>query len=133
MSGKTLGMVVLGTVGGLVFALGMCMCLVPEWGLFNPGVAAVAVGVVLLGATYVAYRRSHPRARREPADRAVLAAFVVGVVGMLALGVGMSLVLVGGASGGPMLLGGMALGVAGLLACILNYPVFSYRRKGGAE
>ncbi len=29
--------------GGLLFALGMCMCLLPEWNAFVPGVA-VATG-----------------------------------------------------------------------------------------
>ena len=31
MKKDTLLEIILGTVGGLVFALGMCMCLLPEW------------------------------------------------------------------------------------------------------
>lgn len=27
---------VLGTVGGLLLAIGMCMCLLPEWNAFTP-------------------------------------------------------------------------------------------------
>ena len=37
-----------GTVGGLLFALGMCMCLLPEWNAFNEGVVAIAAGAVIL-------------------------------------------------------------------------------------
>jgi len=33
-----------GIVSGLVFALGMCMCLLPEWNMFNLGI----VGIVML-------------------------------------------------------------------------------------
>ena len=28
---------ILGTVGGVLFALGMCMALIPEWDAFKPG------------------------------------------------------------------------------------------------
>lgn len=29
---------ILSTIGGVLFALGMCMCLVTEWGSFDAGV-----------------------------------------------------------------------------------------------
>lgn len=38
MKKETLLEIILGTVGGLVFAIGMCMCLIPEWDLFKTGV-----------------------------------------------------------------------------------------------
>ena len=39
---------VLGTAGGLLLALGMCMCLLPEWNAFVPGVALATIGGVAL-------------------------------------------------------------------------------------
>lgn len=36
-----------GTVSGLLFSLGMCMCLLPEWNAFKPGVGCTAVGWIL--------------------------------------------------------------------------------------
>ena len=39
---------VMGTVGGLLFALGMCMALLPEWNAFTPGVICGAVGAAVL-------------------------------------------------------------------------------------
>lgn len=36
---------ILGTIGGILFALGMCMALIPEWNAFNQG---VVLGVILL-------------------------------------------------------------------------------------
>ena len=37
-----------GTVGGLLFSLGMCMCLLPEWNAFKPGVVFGALGMMIL-------------------------------------------------------------------------------------
>ena len=36
---------ILGTIGMVFFALGMCMALLPEWGMFRQGIAAVCTGV----------------------------------------------------------------------------------------
>lgn len=133
MKKETLQSIILGTAGGLVFALGMCMCLVEEWRLFTPGVVAIVIGLVVLLALAYLYRKAHPRQPREPFDRGVLASVVAGTFGMLALGIGMSLMLVAGAGSRASMLGGMALGVVGLLVCVLNYPVFAYKRKGSEE
>ena len=35
---------ILGTVSGLLFALGMCMALLPEWNAFKIGVVCTAIG-----------------------------------------------------------------------------------------
>ena len=37
---------VMGTVSGVLFALGMCMALLPEWNAFKEGVIFGAVGIV---------------------------------------------------------------------------------------
>ena len=44
---------ILGTIGGLLFALGMCMCLLPEWNAFQPGVICTAIGAVILVVQFV--------------------------------------------------------------------------------
>ena len=46
MKKKNFVSLLFGTVGGILFALGMCMCLLPEWGAFTPGVVIAAVGAV---------------------------------------------------------------------------------------
>lgn len=33
MKKETLLEIILGTIGGLIFAIGMCMCLIPEWNM----------------------------------------------------------------------------------------------------
>lgn len=39
---------ILGTIGGVFFALGMCMALLPEWGMAQQGVICGVIGLVVL-------------------------------------------------------------------------------------
>lgn len=48
MTKKSFVYLVLTVIGGLMFALGMCMCLLPEWNAFGPGVVVTALGAVAL-------------------------------------------------------------------------------------
>ncbi|KAA8820462.1 hypothetical protein CSQ85_01345 [Bifidobacterium rousetti] len=47
MTRKNFVSMILGTIGGILFALGMCMGLLPEWNAFNQGVIVGLVGIVL--------------------------------------------------------------------------------------
>ena len=38
---------ILGTIGGIFFALGMCTALLPEWGMSGQGIAAGIAGLLL--------------------------------------------------------------------------------------
>ena len=46
MKKETLLEIILGTIGGLIFAIGMCMCLIPEWNMFKAGVVVTIIGLV---------------------------------------------------------------------------------------
>ena len=39
---------ILGTIGVVFFALGMCMCTIEEWAMFRQGIIAGAIGLVVL-------------------------------------------------------------------------------------
>lgn len=39
---------IFGILGGMLFGLGMCMCMLPEWGLFREGILMGAAGLVVL-------------------------------------------------------------------------------------
>ena len=52
---------VLGTVGVVFFALGMCMGLLPQWGMFRQGVVCGVVGLVILLATVAVWRKMEAR------------------------------------------------------------------------
>ena len=100
---------VLGTVSGVLFALGMCMAMIPEWGAFQPGIISGCVGLVLGLVTLLVWRRME---RKEPirvSGKTVLTVFV-GVVGALALGIGMCFTMVWG-----KLVTGIAVGISGIV------------------
>ena len=48
MSKKNFITLVLSTVGGILFAIGMCMCLVTVWSMMLPGILIGIVGILLL-------------------------------------------------------------------------------------
>ncbi|MBQ7886624.1 MAG: hypothetical protein IJ313_06995 [Clostridia bacterium] len=82
----------LGVVGFLTFGVGMCMCLLPEWNLFKPGVAVIAVGIAVLAA--LAIQRWTLAGR--PAihvNGKLLGKALFGALGVLVMGGGMSMVL----------------------------------------
>ena len=83
----------LGTVSGILFALGMCMALLPEWNMFTQGVVFGSVGAVLGLITVFVWRKMERKPSIKLSSKNVVA-IIVGVVGALVLGVGMCLCLV---------------------------------------
>ena len=47
---------VLGTISGVFFSLGMCMALLEEWNAFKPGVVMGCAGLVLALITVIVWR-----------------------------------------------------------------------------
>jgi len=126
MKKSTLLEIILGTIGGLTFSLGMCMCLLPEWNMFAAGVVIGIIGAVILLCIIPVYLKDHPRKKNDKkVDWSLLLTWIVGVVGSLILGFGMSKILVDGASSADMLVG-LITGIIGLIICILNYPIHAY-------
>ena len=117
MKKSTLVAMILGTVGGVFFALGMCMALLPEWGMFNQGIACGVIGLVILLVDLLIWRRMEGKAPIHVTPKAV-GTVVVGVLGALLLGVGMCLSMVFG----NMVLG-IAVGVAGFVVLLLLIPL----------
>ena len=125
MKRETLIQIILGTVGGLIFSVGMCMWLVKEWNMFAAGVIVSIIGFLILLAIIPMYRSTHPKKPSKPIDMGLLATWIVGVVGALVMGFGMSKIMVGEASTADMVVG-LITGVVGLLVCVLNYPIYAY-------
>lgn len=125
MKKETLLEIVLGTIGGLVFAIGMCMCLLPEWDMFTVGVVTAIIGFVILLAIIPIYRKDHPKKKRGPINWGIVFTWTIGVVGSLIMGFGMSKIMVEGASNSDMIVG-LITGVVGLVICVLNYPIYAY-------
>ena len=108
---------ILGTVSGVLFALGMCMAMLPEWNAFKPGVIFGSVGLVLGGMTVIVWRRMEGKQPVHFSGKAVLTA-IVGIAGALALGVGMCFCMVWG-----KMAMGIVIGLAGIVALLTLIPL----------
>lgn len=125
MKRETLLQIILGTVGGLIFAIGMCMCLLPEWDMFTAGVVTSIVGFIVLLCIIPVYRSTHPKKEHEPIDKGLLLTWIIGIVGSLIMGFGMSKIMVGNVSQIDLIIG-LITGIIGLIVCVLNYPIYAY-------
>lgn len=118
MQKKTFISLVLGVLGGLMFSIGMCMCLLPEWGMFKPGVVVTAIGAVALLILFIWLRKQSGKAPAKP-DWKLIGKIAYGVLAALILGLGMCLIMVWG----KMLLG-LVIGVVGILLLLGLIPMF---------
>ena len=125
MKKDTLVEIILGTIGGLVFAIGMCMCLIPEWNLMKAGVITSIIGFIILLLIIPVYRKSHPKKEHGPINWSLVVTFVIGIAGVLLMGFGMSKIMVETSEKADMIVG-LITGVVGLLICVLNYPIYAY-------
>lgn len=125
MKKETLLQIILGTIGGLVFAIGMCMCLLPEWNLFTQGVIVSIIGFIILLGIIPIYRKNHPKKKHGPINWEIVFTWLIGIFGSLIMEFGMSKIMVGEASSADMIVG-LITGVVGLVICVLNYPIYSY-------
>ncbi len=93
MKKSTFVAMILGTVGGILFALGMCMTLIPEWNAFRPGVIMGVIGAVTLLAMVLVWRKMENKTPVKLSGKTI-GASLIGIVGALLLGVGMCLTMV---------------------------------------
>lgn len=108
---------ILGTVGCVFFALGMCMCLIQEWGVSRQGIVCGAAGLVVLLVDLLIWRKMEGKAPIVVSPR-TLGLVALGVAGALLLGVGMCLSMVFG-----KLVAGIVVGLIGIVALLLLIPL----------
>ena len=125
MKKETLLEIILGTIGGLIFAIGMCMCLIPEWNLLKTGVIISILGFIILLFIIPIYRKNHPKKERGPINWGIVFTWIIGIIGSLIMGFGMSKVMIETPSSTDIIIG-LITGVIGLIICVLNYPIYSY-------
>ena len=104
------------------------MCLIPEWDLFKVGVVVSIVGLIILLCIIPIYKKEHPSTTSKKINLSFVLAFVIGIIGALIMGFGMSKVMVDNANRSDMLIG-IITGVIGLIVCVLDYPIYSYLKK----
>lgn len=107
----------LGTVSGVLFALGMCMALLPEWNAFKPGIIFGAVGIILGLITVIVWRKMEHKAPIKLNGR-MIALTVFGIIGALTLGVGMCFCMVW-----ENIILGTIIGLVGILLLLSLIPI----------
>lgn len=108
---------ILGTIGMVFFALGMCMALIEEWGMFRQGIVAGVVGIVILLITLLVWRRMEGKEPIKLSGKTV-GTVVFAIFGALLLGVGMCFSMVFG----KMVLG-IVIGLVGIVALLMLIPL----------
>lgn len=107
----------LGTVSGVLFALGICMVLIPQWDLFRPGVVFGSVGILLGLVTLMVWRKMEHKQPLRISGKMVLT-IVVGIVGALSLGVGMCFSMVWN-----QMAAGVVIGLVGIAVLLCLIPL----------
>lgn len=108
---------VLGTTGAVLFALGMCMALIPEWNAFRPGIIFGCVGLLLALITLIVWRRMEHKEPIRISGKTVLTV-MIGVAGALGLGIGMCFSMVWG-----KMVMGVVIGLAGIVVLLCLIPL----------
>lgn len=108
---------VLGTVSGVLFALGMCMALIAEWNAFQPGIIFGCVGLLLGLITLTVWRKMEHKEPIHFSGKTVLTV-IVGVVGALALGIGMCFSMAW-----DKMAMGIAIGLVGMVVLLCLIPL----------
>lgn len=108
---------VLGTVGGILFALGMCMALLPEWNAFTPGVVFGTIGIMIGLITVFVWRKMEHKPPIKFSGKG-FGTFILAAAGTLLLGVGMCFCMVW-----SNFVWGIIIGIIGIMILLWIIPV----------
>lgn len=108
---------ILGTVSGVLFALGMCMALLPEWNLFKEGIIFGAIGIILGIITVFIWRKMENKGPLKINKKTVLTVLFI-LIGTLLLGVGMCFCMVW-----DNIILGTVIGLIGIISLLCLIPI----------
>lgn len=117
MKKKDFVTLIMSVIGGILFALGMCMALIPEWGAMASGIVVGAVGIVVLLIMLMVRRKMDGKPAIEFNGKAI-ATTLYGVFSTAVFGVGMCMVMVW-----DMMIWGIVVGLAGLVLLLCLIPI----------
>lgn len=118
MTKKNFITLILSTVGGILFALGMCMAMLPEWNAFTQGIVVGCVGLVVLVAMILVRRKMGGKPIVVKLTAKTVGTILFSIVGTAALGIGMCMVMVWN-----YLMPGIVLGVVGIILLLCLIPM----------
>ena len=107
----------MGTISGVMFALGMCMALLPEWNAFWEGVILGGVGMLLGVITLLVWCKMEHKKMPKMNGKNVLRT-IYAIVAVLILGAGMCLCLVW-----EQFIWGTLVGLLGIVMLIALIPM----------
>ena len=114
---------VIGVFAGLLFSIGLCMCLLPEWNLFTVGIVLTSIGgVSLLTMGIIAFVKNTKN--KNPINWKIVGKITYGVIATLILGLGMAMIMVWN-----LIIWGIIVGVVGLLMLLFLIPMFLGLKK----
>lgn len=108
---------ILGTVSGILFALGMCMTLISEWDAFLQGIILGCIGILLGLITLIVWRKMEHKAPIRISGKQVLT-IAVGTIGVLSFGAGMCFGMVW-----ENMIAGIIIGIVGILLLLSLIPL----------
>lgn len=117
MKKSSFAALVLGTVSGVLFALGMCMTLLPEWNAFREGIAFGGIGLVLGVITVLVWcRMEHKKMPRM--NRKLMFRILYIIAAVLILGTGLCMCMVW-----RQILWGTLVGLLGIVMLLALIPM----------
>lgn len=108
---------ILGTISGVLFALGMCMALLPEWNAFNAGIVIGSIGLIFTIVTILVWCKMENKKIPKISGKSFLKV-LYGIISTLILGAGLCLCLVWS----KMVLGTI-VGLVGIVMLICLIPM----------
>lgn len=117
MKKKNFVTLILGTVGGILFALGMCMALIPEWEAMTPGIVAGVTGAVILFVMVIVRRKMDGKPAIVFNGRTV-GITLFGILAAVVFGLGMCMAMVWN-----IMLWGITVGIVGIIMLLCLIPM----------
>jgi len=108
---------IMGTISGVLFALGMCMALLPEWNAFTEGVIFGSAGMILGIITLLVWCKMEHKKMPKWNGKSILR-ILYGILAALVLGVGLCMCLVW-----EQIVWGTLVGLLGIIMLIALIPM----------
>lgn len=107
---------ILGIIGGILFALGACMTMILEWNAFQPGIVMGVAGLVVLLIMVLIWRKMENKSPIKLSGKIILAT-LIGIIGALLFGVGMCMTMVW-----SNMIVGICVGIVGIVVLLCLIP-----------
>ena len=108
---------IMGTISGVLFSLGMCMALLPEWNAYKEGIIFGGVGLGLGIVTLLIWCKMENKTLPKLSGKNVLRTIYT-IIAILVFGAGMCMCLVG-----EQIVWGTLVGLLGIVMLIALIPM----------